>query len=108
MSPIVAPPAESAAESPALDDSEYYAEGGTAMAATLERPSAAPEDAPVRDATPDEGERMLDEAAQYYIGISGRTFLHRWRSGYYANDPDQPGVMNVASLLSFVPASRAA
>ena len=78
------------------------------MPAVVERPAAAPELEPVREATPEEGVAMLDEAAEYYLGISGKTFLQRWQSGYYASDPDQPGVQNVASLLSFVPGSHAA
>jgi hypothetical protein len=76
------------------------------MSTLLDRHTAAPEFQPVTDASPDEGERMLDEAAEYYLGISGKTFLRRWSTGYYTGDPDQPGVQNVASLLSFVPTSH--
>lgn len=77
------------------------------MSALLKRWAAAPEPLPVTDVTLEEGFRMLDEAAEYYLGISGEVFVRRWRSGYYASDPDQPGVQNVASLLSFLPASQA-
>lgn len=71
------------------------------MAATIRRSLAAPEILPVTDVTPEKGERMLDEAARHYLGISGETFRQRWESGYYAKDPDGPGVQVVRALLSF-------
>jgi hypothetical protein len=56
----------------------------------------------VREATPEEGRVLLDRRARRYLGISGDEFVRRWESGYYAADPDAPGVMLVAALLPFV------
>jgi hypothetical protein len=53
----------------------------------------------IRDLTPDEGRRLFDNAAQYYLGISGDEFIRRWESGYYDDDPEE--VMGVAMLLPF-------
>jgi hypothetical protein len=55
----------------------------------------------VRLATPAEGRALLDRRAQRYLGISGAEFVRRWNAGEYANDPEQPGVMDVAVLLPF-------
>ncbi len=57
---------------------------------------------PVREATHEEGLAMLDRRARHRLGISGAEFLRRWEAGEYADDPDQPGVMDVAMLLPFV------
>ncbi|MGH2354967.1 MAG: hypothetical protein ACRDI2_24550 [Chloroflexota bacterium] len=63
---------------------------------------AAPSFPPAREATPEDGLAMLDRRARRYLGISGEEFLRRWRAGDYAADPDQTGVMEVATLLPFV------
>ena len=74
--------------------------------AVTERPDVAPEITPVPEATIKEGYVMLDEAARYYLGITGKTFLRRWRNDFYAGDLDRPGVMSVAALLPFVQGRR--
>lgn len=55
-----------------------------------------------REATPEEGRAIFDRRARRYLGISGDEFLHRWNAGFYAADPDAPGVQNVVALLPFV------
>ena len=57
---------------------------------------------PVLTTTSEEGRAIFDRQARLVLGISGEEFLCRWRDGYYASDPDQPGVMNVAMLLPLV------
>ena len=47
------------------------------------RPSTAAIELPeVREATPEEGWALFDEAARSELGISGDEFIHRWFSGY--------------------------
>jgi hypothetical protein len=53
---------------------------------------------PVREATPEEWQALIDEAARYYLNISGDEFIQRWKAGEYPN-PDGTPVMNVAMLL---------
>ena len=77
---------------------------GMAMTATLDKQElAAPVPPPIRDVSPEEVVSILDRRAQRYLGISGQEFLRRWRSGYYAADPDQSGVLDVAMLVPFIP-----
>lgn len=57
---------------------------------------------PVRRATKAEGRALFDQRARRYLRISGDEFLRRWNAGEYAEDPDLPGVMDVAMLLPFV------
>jgi hypothetical protein len=45
--------------------------------------------------------RPFDNAARFYLGISGEEFVERWDSGYYDEDPDQPDVVDVVMLLPF-------
>lgn len=53
----------------------------------------------VRDLTAEEGRELFDNAARYYLDISGDEFIRRWDSGYYDDDPEK--VMGVAMLLPF-------
>lgn len=55
----------------------------------------------VRDLTDEEGRALFDNAARFYLGISGEDFIERWDSGYYDEDPDHPDVVDVAMLLPF-------
>jgi hypothetical protein len=63
--------------------------------------TAAREDGYVQELTDDEARELFDQAAQFYLGVSGEEFLKLWESGQY-DDPDQPEIMNVAMLLPFV------
>lgn len=57
-------------------------------------------DIELRELSPDEACRLLDEKARQYLGITGAEFVKRWRDG--AIDPDSdPNVMRVAMLLPF-------
>jgi hypothetical protein len=49
--------------------------------------------------TPEQGHELFDNAARYYLNISGDEFITRWESGYYDDDPEK--VMSVAMLLPF-------
>lgn len=60
---------------------------------------------PVRKVTLKEGMAMLERQAQRYLGIGAEEFLRRWYGGFYDAAADQPGVTNVAMLLSFVQGS---
>jgi hypothetical protein len=53
----------------------------------------------VREFSPEEGRQIFDEAARFYLDMSGEEFLVAWRAGTFRNDPDHPGVMDVALLL---------
>jgi len=44
---------------------------------------------------------LFDNAACFYLGISGGEFIERWDSGYYDEDSDDPNVVDVATLLPF-------
>ena len=42
---------------------------------------------------------MLDRRARRYLHMSGEEFVRRWREGVYADDPDQPNVIELAMLI---------
>jgi hypothetical protein len=44
----------------------------------------------IQDLTDEEGRALFDNAARFYLGISGEEFIERWDSGYYDEDPDRP------------------
>jgi hypothetical protein len=53
---------------------------------------------------PEEGRKLLDEAARHWMGITGEEFLRRWDAGEYRNVPDTPAgwkIMYVRDLISF-------
>ncbi|MGH2354540.1 MAG: hypothetical protein ACRDJN_23275 [Chloroflexota bacterium] len=49
--------------------------------------------------TPEEGQRLLDEQARRYLGMSGAEFVRAWKAGKFAADPDRPEVVRLAMLL---------
>lgn len=61
-----------------------------------------PEMAPIVDATPADLLESLEWDTRRLLGISADEFLSRWFGGYYAADPDQPGVILCAMLAPFV------
>ena len=60
-----------------------------------------PELAEAREATQEEAWALFDGAARDELGIDGDEFICRWFGGYYAADPDQPGVIELSMLLPF-------
>jgi hypothetical protein len=54
----------------------------------------------VRQVSPTEGERLLDEQARRYLGMTADEFARRWAAGELDPD-DHPDVMRVAMLLPF-------
>ena len=64
--------------------------------ATLARESAvhAPE------LSKEEGRAIFEKAARRYLQMSGDEFRKKWEAQEFGDDPDQPGVMDVAMLLS--------
>jgi hypothetical protein len=54
----------------------------------------------VRELTDEQSWELFDEAAQFYLDMSGEEFLQRWESGEF-EDPDRPEVMSVLMLLPF-------
>jgi hypothetical protein len=55
----------------------------------------------VQDLTDEESRTLFDNAARFYLGISGEECVERWDSGYYDEDPDRPDVVDVTMLLPF-------
>jgi hypothetical protein len=53
----------------------------------------------IKDLSRKEGRELFNNAAQYYLGISGDEFIERWDAGYYDDDPEE--VMSLAMLLPF-------
>jgi len=52
----------------------------------------------VRNLSIEEGERLLDQQARRYLGISGEEFARQWAAGEIEADAT-PDVMRVAMLL---------
>jgi hypothetical protein len=48
-----------------------------------------------------EGFALLDRHARAELGVSGKTFIQRWKAGRYAKRVCQPEVLRVAMLLPF-------
>ena len=42
---------------------------------------------------------LLDRHARAELGVSGKTFIQRWKAGRYAGRADRPKVIRVAMLL---------
>lgn len=62
-----------------------------------------PEDIePLEFFTDEEAAALFERMAQHYLGISGDEFLERWDSGYYSEDPDRPGIMDMAMSIPLV------
>jgi hypothetical protein len=55
----------------------------------------------VRELSPEEGRKLFDEAARFYLNISGDEFIRAWEAGEYDDDPDRSEVMSMAMLLPF-------
>ena len=47
----------------------------------------------------EEGRAIFEKAAQRYLHMSGDEFRKKWEAKEFGDDPDQPGVMDVAMLL---------
>ena len=56
----------------------------------------------VRTVSRKEGWELLDRRAKAELGISGDTFIERWKAGRYAKCVDRPEVLRCAMLLPFV------
>jgi hypothetical protein len=63
--------------------------------------SLAPGEAEVVEASPEEGRELLDRAARRLLGMSGDEFQQAWAAGEFEDDPERPGVAEVAMLLPF-------
>lgn len=48
-----------------------------------------------------EGLALLDRQARAELGVSGETFIKRWKAGRYARRANDPEVVRVAMLLPF-------
>lgn len=57
----------------------------------------------IKELSPDEGMRLFDNAAKYYLEISGQEFLERLEAGEF-DDPDADP--NIAQVLALVPFAR--
>jgi len=52
----------------------------------------------VHEVSPTERWQIFDEAAQYYLGKTGKEFARAWDEGEFDADPDEPKTMRVALL----------
>jgi hypothetical protein len=52
----------------------------------------------VREVPPQERWQIFDEAARYYLGMSGEDFARAWDAGEFDDNPDERKVMRVALL----------
>ena len=55
----------------------------------------------IRTLTRSEGFALLDRQARAELGVSGETFIKRWKAGRYARRAGRPEVIRVAMLLPF-------
>lgn len=55
----------------------------------------------IRELTPEQGQQLLDDKAEQYLGMAGEEFRARWDAGQLDPDAD-PNVMRVAMLLPLV------
>jgi len=53
----------------------------------------------IRTLTRSEGFALLDRQARAELGVSGQTFIKRWKAGRYARCAARPEVIRVAMLL---------
>lgn len=53
--------------------------------------------------TQEEALELLDEAARYYLQMTGDEFVKAWDSGKFDEDPDRPEVMSVGMLRHLAP-----
>jgi hypothetical protein len=53
---------------------------------------------PVHFLTPEEAWATFDEAAHYYLNMSGQAFIESWEAGKFDDDPDRSPVVLVAML----------
>jgi hypothetical protein len=53
----------------------------------------------IRDATAQDEWEALEWRAGQYLHMTGTEFLRRWRAGEWADDPDQPGVLECAACV---------
>ena len=63
---------------------------------------ATKENGHVRDLTEGQAWELFDNAAEFFLQIDGKEFIRRWESGYYDDNPDDPDVVDVATLLPLV------
>jgi hypothetical protein len=54
----------------------------------------------VRELTREEGQKLFDDLARRYMGMSGEEFLRAWDAGEIKN-PDRPEVMRVVFAIPF-------
>jgi hypothetical protein len=56
------------------------------------------EDAAVHILTPEEAWEIFDEAAHFYLQMSGQEFINAWETGKFDDDPDRTAVVLVGML----------
>jgi hypothetical protein len=85
----------------------YYGQGEMGIMTTQTRRRRALQskgkdaDGQIRELSPAEGRKLLDERAHHYLGISGDEFIRNWDSGVYSKNADRREVMRVAAALPF-------
>ena len=55
----------------------------------------------VRELSLEEGQKLFDEKALQYLGVSGDEFIRRLDAGEYGDPDEDPNVMRLVMLLPF-------
>jgi hypothetical protein len=51
--------------------------------------------------TPEEGRSLLDDAARFYLGMSGDEFIRRYDAGEYYDRLDETDIQHLLTLRKF-------
>ncbi len=55
----------------------------------------------IREFTSKEGRKLFDDAAKYYLGLSGEEFLKRLNDGEFEDPDEYPELAEVLALVPF-------
>lgn len=56
----------------------------------------------LRELSPEEGWKLFDGAAMYYLGITGEEFIEQLEAGRFKDPDEDPDAVEVLALLPFV------
>ena len=59
-------------------------------------------DVQVEELSPEDAWDLFDRVARRELDMSGREFLRQWDAGVFRDDPDRPGLVDVAMLIPLV------
>jgi hypothetical protein len=55
----------------------------------------------IRMLTCEEGRDLLERQTRRFLGMSAEEFVEAWESGVFDDNPDLPGLINLAMLIPF-------